>query len=474
MQTKLIINNSYTTIEGYIPPSIYQFLGQEITLYKKLKYPYPHTERYNKTVSLWEKEQNRFPAGLTYKVRNFCQQYGSEVTIEDRRNKPVSHPYKLKKDIKYREQAQEGIDTIIKKGRGILSYPTAFGKTNTAIKIIAELGCKTLYIVPSKGLLQQAKNDISEYIDTSIGMIGDGYKDYVFEENNKYLPNILIITSSSLWSIFKTNYDLFDYITSEIECFIVDECHHVRYNAKKSENPWNSLFVALSRFKNAYYRIGMSATLYDDIGRLLLEGITGKVQHKVDRIEAEENGIVCPFDAWIYKIYCKDTNNWLSAYKTGIKENPEHNQKVVETARLLASEGKKVIVIFDEVGNHLKEVAKMIPEAIVLTGEDDGDKRLFEQKRFENGEADIILTTVMSEGINIPCIDAVILASGKGAKDTVHIKLSQRIGRGSRMFEGKEKLTVVDFLHFGNHFLNKHSKNRIKVMEELGGNIIYK
>jgi superfamily II DNA or RNA helicase len=471
----ITIKNSWSTLSGKIPSTISHDLGADIvSFYTVKKYGKLVTERKVNHISLYNNEKHYYPTGLTRHILSACKREGISYIINDRRVRPNHKPFPVYKDIPIREFMEEGFKIACDKGRGILLYGTGTGKTNCLSKLIQHLGCKSLYVVPSKGLLQQTANVLKEYINTSIGVIGDGFSDYVFENGNKYIPNITVITIQSLWNIHKNNSELFNFLVDEIEFIGLDECHHTRYTARK-DKPYNSWYITMMKFKNAFYRIGMTATMYGDrdLGSKMLEGVTSKVQHQYTRIEAENDGIVCPFEVRVYPVMCEDNKNWQISYKNGIVLNNNHNDTVISATRRLVEEGRKVIVIFDEVENHIKEVAKMLPEAGVLTGKDSGSYRLEVQDKFAKGEINIILTTVMSEGINIPSIDAVVLASGKGSEKTAQIKVSQRIGRGSRVAEGKDNLIVVDFLHNGNHMLYKHSRNRIKIMEQLGGKIVY-
>jgi superfamily II DNA or RNA helicase len=476
-KTIIVIDNCYSRIEGFEPPSLFELLGQFVPFYRKVNDPNTGqkvTKRFVKSVSLFNPKYRSFPTGLTSLVYSHCKKYTPDVEIRDKRIKPESKPFPLFKEVDIREQLENGFNRAIDKGRGIFKLSVAVGKTRMACKIIASLGVKSLYIVPNKGLLLQTYNEFKEHIDTSIGMIGDEYKDYVFKKDGEcYIPDILIVTVQSLWRIYNEQNDFFNYLVDNIQLLLFDEAHHTR-QAGSGYSFMNTWYILALKFKNAYYRFAMTATLYEDIGLKMLIGATGRVQDKLDRAEAEKEGIVCPFDAWIYRVNCPSVRGWWSSYRNGIILNEEHNRMVVTATRILAEMGRHVLVIFDEIEEHLIPISKQLPEAMVLTGKDSASEREYVQKLFTEGKVNIILTTVMSEGVNVPMIDAIVLASGKGADDTAHIKVTQRIGRGSRVVEGKDNLIVVDFLHVGNTILYNHSMNRIRVMKELGGNIIYK
>ena len=60
--------------------------------------------------------------------------------------------------------------------------------------------------------------------------------------------------------------------------------------------------------------------------------------------------------------------------------------------------------------------------------------------------------------MDIPNIDVLIFASGGNS----YIRAIQRVGRGLRLHDSKDKLIVVDFSDRTNRYLAKHSLERIR------------
>jgi superfamily II DNA or RNA helicase len=81
---------------------------------------------------------------------------------------------------------------------------------------------------------------------------------------------------------------------------------------------------------------------------------------------------------------------------------------------------------------------------------------------FRAGELDcLVATSLADEGLDLPILDAVILAGSGMSK----VKAMQRIGRAIRKFPGKEKAYIVDFMDKA-HYLEKHSKERFEIYGE--------
>jgi superfamily II DNA or RNA helicase len=77
---------------------------------------------------------------------------------------------------------------------------------------------------------------------------------------------------------------------------------------------------------------------------------------------------------------------------------------------------------------------------------------------FKNGVFKVLITSsILDQGVDIPNIDVLVFAAaGKS-----YIRAIQRVGRGLRINEGKDKLTVIDFCDKTHRYLAKHSIERI-------------
>lgn len=91
------------------------------------------------------------------------------------------------------------------------------------------------------------------------------------------------------------------------------------------------------------------------------------------------------------------------------------------------------------------------------------DPHLFEKiEDFTAGNINVLIATgVLKEGVNMPRIATIIMAAGGQSK--VYIK--QWMGRGERLFEGKEEVEFHDFFDIG-RYVQKHSLKRIKIYND--------
>ena len=87
------------------------------------------------------------------------------------------------------------------------------------------------------------------------------------------------------------------------------------------------------------------------------------------------------------------------------------------------------------------------------------------------GTADILIASkVFQEGIDIPKLETVVIASGGKSV----IAILQKIGRGMRVTATKNTFEVHDIRDVGNKWLENHAKSRIKSYEREGHTVTIK
>ncbi|MBQ0037830.1 MAG: DEAD/DEAH box helicase [Clostridiales bacterium] len=96
-------------------------------------------------------------------------------------------------------------------------------------------------------------------------------------------------------------------------------------------------------------------------------------------------------------------------------------------------------LIFSVSVHHANEIAAKIPGAVVVTGETKDRVSIIE--RFTAGEIPVIVNCmVFTEGTDIPRVETVIIARPTQSEALY----AQMVGRGLRLYPGKEKLILID------------------------------
>jgi superfamily II DNA or RNA helicase len=109
----------------------------------------------------------------------------------------------------------------------------------------------------------------------------------------------------------------------------------------------------------------------------------------------------------------------------------------------------------------------MIPESVFLHGTDGKKTREWVIKQFEEGKIRVLVSTLLSQGVDIPRLDAIVMAAGGASK----VQTIQRAGRALRIAPGKKKGMIIDFKDTGwplrNHYLERLSAYIAEYGEEI-------
>jgi len=403
---------------------------------------------------LFNKRTGAFPTGLVATVGEVCDDMGYEVEIVDHR--PVPTVGNRTFDIQgvsmtgnYAYQLS-ACKAMVDQKQGIVKVATNGGKTEIACAVTNYLGLKTLFVVTSRELLYQARERFKTRLgltDKEIGIVGDGH----------WSPGSLvtIATVGTLESRIDTQ-ECQD-LVQNTEVLFLDECHHV------GSETWYTVSVLCP----AFYRFGLSGTPLDrtDGANLRLIAATGSVIFEVNNKELVELGISAKaeiiFDQITQPILKKNIR-YPTAYKQGVSENPELLERVVEWTQVFKQQGLGTLILVEEIaqGNLLDNMlwtqtnGVFIPHQFIY-GEEDTDVRQKALKDFASGNLPVLIaSTILDEGVDVPTIDALILAGSRKSR----IRTMQRLGRGLR---GK-KLIVVEFANYCHKYLTKHSLKRLE------------
>jgi superfamily II DNA or RNA helicase len=153
----------------------------------------------------------------------------------------------------------------------------------------------------------------------------------------------------------------------------------------------------------------------------------------------------------------------------GIVKYKPRNDAVLAVCYRCMDEGRKTLVLVSEIqhGKFLEQEIErhygnndhhrfMYANASSMTR-----KRTFDE--LENGALNMLISTSLTdEGVDLPAIDAVVLAGAGKSR----IKSIQRVGRGMR--RGGKDLVVYDFMDEHHRKLIKHARKRSRDYQSMG------
>jgi superfamily II DNA or RNA helicase len=325
-----------------------------------------------------------------------------------------------------------------------------------------------IYVI-GKDLLYQFHREMQKSLGKKIGLIGDGHYDV------KKISVCSIWTAATAFGV-KSNVSLDDEdwcpeiisVSSEekrlvklaienVNLAIFDEAHFL------ATDTIQSIFKAS---KKCRYMFGLSGTDWRDDGAdLLLESVCGQRIYNLPSTKLIKEGYLVPPKIIFYEVPPLDEElpkNYQSVYSKYILKNSVRNQLIEDITRKLIEKDRRVLILVKNL-SHGRELMKRIGDinTFFVCGEIDAETREEVKAAFVRGDLQcLIASSVFDIGVDIPVLDALILAgSGKSS-----VRALQRIGRVIRNSEGKTDAFVIDFIDNA-LYLDKHSAARIAVYE---------
>ena len=381
-----------------------------------------------------------FPAGLLDRVLRVLEAFGVRYKIIDTVDTDYTRLGLTWNGYELRPYQQRAVEQALQAGKGVIALPTGAGKTLIGLRLIYSYDCSTLICVHSKELLWQWHRKIREVLSYDAGLVGDGFKTF------KPITVAMMQTLTKIQQL------------PAFTLLIIDECHHA---------PCETLYRIAMRV-NAPYRFGLSATpRREDGSDMKIWAATGEICAQITPEQLISMGYLARPEFWIVDVpavplSAKARRNWQAAYSGGIVRNEQRNKAIRAVVERLVSEGRQVYVHVERIA-HGELLSKLL-NCPFLSGKDNTARRQKVLKDFEAGRVRVLVSTLLGEGVDIPSIDAIVMAHGM--KTT--IGTIQKVGRALRVRSDKESAVIVDFADKGK-YLAEWFESRIRAYREFYG-----
>lgn len=423
---------------------------------------------------LFNVDTGTFPAGLVGRVQEALAAR-REVEVVDKRPCAKEAATALRrvnarmlKGVKLRDYQLKAITGGIKHHGGIAHLATNAGKTAVASGLIKALDTPiTLYMVPNRKLVSQAKRDLAGFLGLDpdeIGVIQGG------EFNPK---QITIAITNSLTPRARKQRELVNKFLKTIQLLILDEVHHA------AAKTW----MQIAKKCHAYWRFGLSGTPFDrtDGRSVYVEAYCGPVVARVTNNELIKRGFSAKPIIKLRSITkCVDYNDeevhadgrYDEVYKTAIVRNKHFHERIVKDALRHVAKGRPTLVLIREYEHGFALMDRFeergFGRAEFVHGKLPEDEIEEAKKRFDEGSTQILVATpVFGEGQHIPAIRGLVIADDFKSV----ILILQRIGRGLRKKKGDNTLHMTEYAHFTHRYLTQHSEVRVDRYEKEGFDI---
>jgi len=391
------------------------------------------------------------PRGCLDEVNALFAQQKITVNLDDKREQGAKLK-NLKLLVRLRKNQLSAVNAISKHDTGVLHAPTAFGKTVTAIGLIAKRRTNTLILTHSRQLLDQWQERLRSFLpDAEIGVMGGGKK--------KPTGKIDIATYQSL--INKKD-NTVDSIVQGYGQVIIDECHHV--SAPRFEMVLNEV--------RAKFVLGLTATpIRQDGHQKIIFMVTGPIRHKVKTTHSdnfEQEVIVThihdqPPEELINPLgrpKISDAYKWLMG-------NEKRTQKIIEDVLENVGQSRHTLVLTER-REHAEQIHKLLVDNKIDSVILKGAMRAADRKKAEAGltDAQVVVATgkYVGEGFDLPRLDTLFLAMPIAWKGS----LAQYAGRIQRESEGKDKVMIFDYVDASLPMLERMFRKREKSYRTMG------
>ena len=359
---------------------------------------------------------------------------------------------------------KEAIQKMIEAKYGILKATTGSGKTVIGVSLIKALRRRALWICHTADLLKQSMERASVCIDPKwMGTITEG-------KTNVGI-GVTFATVQTLSRLELTQFrDYWDVI-------IVDECHRCSASA--------TTFTQYEKVLNhlaARRKIGLTATpersdglikaTFALIGDIAYEIPEAAVADKVMNVKIQK----VDTDADITDECLNDdgTINYVKLIEA-LTTDKERNDLIAQT--IMENEGHNCLILSDRL-DQLVTIRNLLPDdmqadSAYINGKMQSKKAKAEREQaledMRTGKKKYLFASVSlcKEGLDIPCLDRLFLASPIKYSAIV----TQAVGRIRRTSEGKETPVVIDFVDSNIGFCNGAWKKRCTSYRKIGAEI---
>ena len=403
---------------------------------KQYRHQYIDRRKCPMILSYLEEEEHYYylPRGCLEKLKQAMPL--TEFAINDITNEGTDISVRFKGEL--RSEQDEAVAELLRYDIGVLKAFPAFGKTVTAIAIIARFQVSTLIIVNKDDLMKQWKERLDQFLE--MPPLPDKRTHYVRHFNGSSKKLGYRIDIASIQSL--ANVEDIETLTQPYGLVLVDECHHIAADSA----------VSVIRRINARHIYGLTATTersdgLENVIYMFLGPVRYTASEASHRASYQFRQILIP--RYTSYRYLKETNQMAELYSALAKDQARNHLIVQDILKEYRNKGK--IIVLSERVEHVEHLAKQLRYAADnvyavhgnLSRKERDEILLTVQNKTEN-ESYILLSTsqLLGEGFDLPSLKTLFLTLPISGKS----RIAQYTGRIHRNYEGKDEVRVYDYV----------------------------
>ena len=397
---------------------------------------------------------------LTYLLEELIgklMEMGYAPSIDDRRVGPyvsvdhispdvfshVTNKFGLPMELRYYQV--EAVNALVDAGVGMIEASTNSGKTwiNAAlVNAYGIKGLKSITIVPSTSLVIQTVKDFKA-AGLDVGEYTGSVKD---------LGHLHTV---STWQAIKNH----PHLIAQFQVVVVDEVHTAK---SKILNDLINVHGC-----NIPYRFGLTGTLpKEQADRMTIHAAFGNVVYRVPASKMIDEGYSATLSISIQQLYENHPSDYFpdfAAERSYLQIRKERLEWMAEAIHKKSQGPKGNSLVLVSSVSFGKKLAKLIPNAIFLSGSDDAKDRKRVYDLFETNDNLVVIATVQIAGTGLS-IDRIFnlffIDIGKSFTRCI-----QAIGRGLRIGVDKFHINVFDICS-NLKYSKKHLNMRVQYYNE--------
>ena len=415
-----------------------------------------------------EEDYIALPRGCEDAVVALLEGNQVDYRVEDKTNHGENIAVAFKGQL--REEQRAAIASLTAHDNGILNATTAFGKTVTAIGLIAERKVNTLILVHTKTLLDQWKSRLEEFLQI------DFTEDNLPQKRGRKKAFSPFGTLDSKGNSLHGKIDIALMQScledSEVKPFvrnygmlIVDECHHVSAVS----------FERILKYANAHYVYGLTATsIRKDGHQPIIFMQCGSIRYSAD---AKTQMLSQTFLRRLVPrfTFYRELTDEKSTYVRTIQqmsEDENRNRLIIDDVCRILQEGRSPIVL-TSLTAHVETLANALvlhcKHVVSLVGSESAKEKRLKMEYLQNippSEPLVLVATgkYVGEGFDYPRLDTLFLALPVSWKGIV----VQYAGRLHREYPGKKEVRIYDYIDIRVPMCDVMYKRRLRGYASIG------